>query len=273
VDEISNVEPKDVNDLKASGKYYGTICELSSLAFSTIGDSVHPNSPFADIRVRRAIEHAVDKKALADAFTYGLGKVCNQFAAPGSWGYNPDVTGYPYNPDKAKQLLAEAGYSNGFKTKIITLPMAFYAYPPTAVQGYLGKVGVVAEIETAPPPKWQQTNLGGWESALFVHNGTLIDPDATRNLATNFSSKSILSISMLRPAELNEASVKAQGAGDFETKKKWTWEAQKLLIDKYALVNYFFTQPRITFLYNRVHNTGIGVTIDAHWTPENAWME
>ncbi len=60
---------------------------------------------------------------------------------------------------------------------------------------------------------------------------------------------------------------------NIQTKKKWTWEAQKLLIDKYALANFFFTQPRITYMHNKVHDTGVGMTVDVQWTPEDAWIE
>ena len=66
--------------------------------------------------------------------------------------------------------------------------------------------------------------------------------------------------------------VRALNAPTFETKKKLTWEAQKLLIDKYALLNFLYTQPRMNAFYKKVHNTGIGETIDTQWTPEDAWI-
>ena len=126
VDDLANVQPKDVEDLKASGKYYGAFCELSALTFCVMGDSAHPGSPFTDLRVRRAIEYAIDKQALAKTFTLGFGQTSNQYAPPKAWGNNPNVKGYPYDPNKAKKLLAEAGYPKGFKTKIITASIAFF---------------------------------------------------------------------------------------------------------------------------------------------------
>lgn len=209
-----------------------------------------------------------------DAFTAGLGKIANQYAPPNGWGRNPNVAGRPYNPDKAKQLLAEAGYPNGFRTQIITPQMTFYVLPATAIQNYLAKIGIVVELDIMGPARYQQLIRGaGWQDALLVDMGLLNEPDTAANLMTYLSSQSPVKVGMLCPDDYENALTKALSAGDFETKKKWTWEAQRLLVDKYALVNFFFTQPRITFFYNKVKDTGIDVGVDWQWTPADAWIE
>ena len=273
IDDLSNAQPKDVESLKAAGKYYGTFCELSALTFCIMGDSGHETSPFGDIRVRRAIEYAVDKQALAKTFTLGLGQTGNQYAPPKSWGNNPNVKGYPYDPVKAKKLLTEAGYPNGFKTKIITAAIPFFSDPVVAIQAYLEKVGIVAEVEVANPGKHTATLRGGWQNALIVHNAPLSEPDIAKNLSVNFSSRSYLKGTMLAPEDYEKAITKALAAGDEKAKQKATWEAQKKLIDTYALAGFYFTLPRITFISNKVHNTGVGTTVDVQWTPEDAWIE
>ncbi|MBN1850537.1 MAG: hypothetical protein JW932_18355 [Deltaproteobacteria bacterium] len=273
VDDLSNVPPKDVEGLKAAGKYYGSFCELSALTFCMMGDSAHEGSPFADIRVRRAIEHAIDKQAMAKIFALGLGQVGNQYAPPGSWGNNPNVKGYPYDPQKAKNLLVEAGYPEGFKTKIITPSIPFFADPVVAVQGFFEKVGISVEIEKVNPPKHTATLRGGWQNALIVHNAPLSEPDIAKNLSVNFSSRSYLKGVMLAPDDYENAITQALAASDTKTKQEWTWEAQKKMIDTYALAGFYFTLPRITFIHNKVHNTGVGDTVDVQWTPEDAWIE
>jgi ABC-type transport system substrate-binding protein len=266
------VEPNDVKDLEKDGKYYFSTGGLSGLSICLAGDSGHADSPFADVRVRRAVEYAVDKKALVDSLTMGYGKVCNQYAYPGSWGVNPNVKGYPYDPVKAKKLLAEAGYPSGFKTKLYTPGWGTYVYPPPAIQDYLAKVGIVVEIEVVNQGRHQQLLRGGWQNSLLVQYVPMILPDATNNLAVNASCQSYLKGSIKCEDDYEAVLTKALAAPNFETKKKLTWEAQKLLIDKYAILNFFYTQPRMNCFYKNVHDTGIGVTTDTQWTPESAWI-
>jgi peptide/nickel transport system substrate-binding protein len=273
VDDLLNVLPKDVENLKAEGKFYSSLCELSALTFCIMGDSGHPTSPFADIRVRRAIEHAIDKQALVKTFTQSLGQIGNQYAPPKSWGNNPNVKGYPYDPEKAKKLLADAGYPNGFKTKIVTVPIAFYSDPVVAIQAYLEKIGIIVEVEVVSTSKHTATLRGGWQNGLIVHNAPLAETDVAKNLSVNFSSRSYLKGTMLAPDDYEAAITKALTAGDAKAKQIATWEAQKKLIDTYALAGFYFTLPRITFINNKVHNTGVGKTVDVQWTPEDAWIE
>ncbi len=68
---------------------------------------------FSDVRVRRAIAHAIDKKELIDGVLFGLGQEVTGPYKPGTWVYNAGVRKYPYDPAKAKALLAEAGWKPG----------------------------------------------------------------------------------------------------------------------------------------------------------------
>src|SRR5581483_6995011 len=80
--------------------------------------------PLADPRVRQALNYAVDRAAVAKALGAGYGVPIDQMAVPGDDGYNPALkNAYPYNPAKAKQLLAEAGYPNGFSFSAIATPI------------------------------------------------------------------------------------------------------------------------------------------------------
>ena len=78
------------------------------------GSALEKN-PFLDIRVRQAIDLAIDRKALAEIAMEGLGKEVNQVVTPSIFGYNTAIAPKKYDPAAAKKLLADAGYPNGFK--------------------------------------------------------------------------------------------------------------------------------------------------------------
>lgn len=103
--------------------------------------------PFNDIRVRQAINYAVDKESICKNILYGQAKPSKSILGSLVWGYAP-VGGYEYNPDKAKKLLAEAGYPDGFETSLWTsdgrYPMD--AQISEAIVGMLKKVGIKATL-------------------------------------------------------------------------------------------------------------------------------
>jgi peptide/nickel transport system substrate-binding protein len=110
--------------------------------------------PLSDVRVRRALMHAIDRKAFIDGAQQGLGRPIGSHFAPTDAGYL-DLTGmYPFDPDKARALLKEAGVTAPLNL-VLTLPP-----PPYARQGgeivaaMLAKVGVNAKIENVEWAQW-----------------------------------------------------------------------------------------------------------------------
>ncbi len=107
--------------------------------------------PFKDKLVRQAMNYAVDKNAI-NTKLYGGWATQTQGVPSFSWAYDKSVTPYPYDPAKAKQLLSEAGFPNGFTTGMIVADVP-RPYNPiggaqlgVAVQSYLAKIGVNAKI-------------------------------------------------------------------------------------------------------------------------------
>lgn len=105
--------------------------------------------PFTDVRVRQALNYAVDKEAIVKSLYQGRALVSAGIVPPLATGYFP-VQGYPYDPEKAKKLLAEAGYPNGFKAKLWS-PQGRYPKDfemAQAIQQQLKKVGVDCTLDT-----------------------------------------------------------------------------------------------------------------------------
>lgn len=84
---------------------------LGTRSFFILLNTTKP--PFDDVRVRKAANHAVDKQIIIDKILNGLALPINGILSPQSFGHNPDLPAYDHDPETAKQLLAEAGYSDG----------------------------------------------------------------------------------------------------------------------------------------------------------------
>lgn len=116
--------------------------------------------PLADKRVRQALNYAVDKQSIIDNIFSGSGNPASQAAVPTAFGYNENIQPYSYDPDKAKQLLAEAGYPNGegieLEFRAIVTSADFRFSYEAAVQD-LNRIGVKATLVAQ-----QFGGNGGW---------------------------------------------------------------------------------------------------------------
>jgi ABC-type transport system substrate-binding protein len=102
--------------------------------------------PFDDLRVRQALNHAVNRTAIKDSIYFGLAEEARSIVPPALGGYNPGHFRYPYDPAKAKALLAEAGYANGFEVELL-YGSEYWWEEPLCVQvaDQLKAVGVTAK--------------------------------------------------------------------------------------------------------------------------------
>ena len=107
--------------------------------------------------VRQAALYAIDSDAIFNEIGGGYGtKLDCQFVPDGWFGHNPDIKSYPYDPDKAKKLLADAGYPDGFQTKgVSTREWTFRDKEVfTAVQAYWGDVGIEMDLQFMEGAAW-----------------------------------------------------------------------------------------------------------------------
>jgi len=102
------------------------------------------NNPITNVKVRQAIFHAIDREQIAKELVRGGSRVPPAPCYPSQFGCDGDVAvKYNYDPAKAKQLLAEAGFPNGFETELVTYVLPQWA---ASVQSYLNAVGIKAKI-------------------------------------------------------------------------------------------------------------------------------
>ena len=140
-------------------------------------------NPFLDVRVRQAIAHAIDRDLLVEQALDGTAVPASQPVPEGIFGYSPDVEVMEYDPERARELLAEAGYPDGFRTQ---LAVASERVPEarrvgTAVAGMLARIGLEVDLEVIPYTVWRPAAQEG-EYPLFINNYRGSIPDASNSM-------------------------------------------------------------------------------------------
>lgn len=174
------VPPEHVDRLKGKGLGITVVSTNQSRAVG-LGTQATRIKPLEDKRVRQALNYALDKEGI-NAFLFGgLSRVADgQPIGPAAFGYNPALKPYPYDPAKAKQLLAEAGYPNGFSTTF-EFPVGRYLKDKEYAEvlaAQLGAVGVKVELKPLESGVWLQKYTAGTIGTLFMTDlGPSIDLD------------------------------------------------------------------------------------------------
>ncbi len=158
--------PEALDRLRADKRYTVQIGTTSGKAIMALNNA---RKPFDDIRVRRALAHAIDRKLLIDALA-NQGTPIGSHFVPGDAGFVDLVGSYPYDPAKAKALLAEAGIKPGFQMTLRLPPPAYARRGGEVVAAMLAEVGITVKQE---PIEWAQ-----WLAQVFGkdtdYDGTLI---------------------------------------------------------------------------------------------------
>jgi peptide/nickel transport system substrate-binding protein len=151
-------------------------------AFDGDGRAGERSAPLKDVRVRRAIYHAIDREAIIKNVVNHHADLCNIPMNPLQFGADTSIKGLEYNPEKAKALLKEAGYEKGFTLSLWPI-LALYKQVDEAAAGYLDKVGIKVEIKDYVgrwPEAAKLLTTGKVDGALTTSWGmfSIYDPDA-----------------------------------------------------------------------------------------------
>ncbi|HIC94189.1 MAG TPA: transporter substrate-binding domain-containing protein [Anaerolineae bacterium] len=194
VDGIDNVAPDDIPTLEADPNINVYARPKFNIGYLGINRA---REPFDDVRVRQAIGYAINKKAIVEALYPPTAEVATQFIPPGIFGHTKGLPYYEYNPEKAKELLAEAGYPDGFKTTLWVMPVSRGYYPTPdkvgeAIQADLAAVGIDAEIVTYDWGTYLDKTAVG-EADLFMLGWMADYADATNFLDVFFGAAADMS--------------------------------------------------------------------------------
>jgi peptide/nickel transport system substrate-binding protein len=146
--------PQSLKQFQADKRF---VVEVGSTAGKGIMTINNRKKPFDDVRVRRALSHAVDKKAFIDGVFEGLAKPIGSHMAPTDAGYVELSGQYAFDPEKAKALLKEAGVQTPLNVTLTLPPPPYARKGGEILAAQLAKVGIVAKIENVEWAQW----LGG----------------------------------------------------------------------------------------------------------------
>jgi ABC-type transport system substrate-binding protein len=260
----------DLLDLKEKGfKLVEGPGMFSVILFS----DVDQNSPLSNVKVRQALTYAIDRTAMAQTLGQGLYEPLTQMAPKASPGYNAGYNPYPYDKEKAKALLKEAGYPNGFTVKIL----AWNATDAMALfQFYLGEVGVTVEPDMADIGRYFGAlfggDKGGWDGLCFSGSG--INPDGSDLFVhygpnpMTFRTPNIFKSQTFTDLCNAAIDIKYNSAADAATAIK----AALKQADEEALYIPLWRTYEASVVWSYVH-TEYPKIHGIIWHPENDWME
>jgi peptide/nickel transport system substrate-binding protein len=268
VDAVGGDVAKLLYDMKQKG---AQITSVYSGAATLIPDSKNANSILANVKVRQAIDYAIDREAVVKARGFGYWIPTYQFAPPDASAYIKDLPARTYNPDKAKQLLAEAGYPNGFKTKIIGDSSTADKEATVAIQGFLSKVGIEAQLDWVDFAGFVQYVMGGWQDALLFCANGFYAGNLNDGIDFVWTQSAAFFPSVLKTDELQSlvtASLRSKDYNPALVQKTLRYmHDEAMFLPLYCISRGHALKPYI-------HDTGMDSTLQAlmSWTPENTWL-
>lgn len=175
LDIIYDVSPTDVARIEENSEL--TLLRDDGVSTTYVGFNVQ-KEPFNDVRVRQAINHAVNMELIVEAVYQGIGKVAKGPLPASVWGSNQDLVAYEYDIEKAKALLKEAGYENGFKTTIWTNDNQQRMDIAEIVQNQLKDIGIEVEVKVVEWGAYLDGTAAGEHDMYILGWGTVTgDPN------------------------------------------------------------------------------------------------
>ena len=265
-DILGLVAGKTMNDMKQAG--FLTYHEKGGTDYMSF-DSANPDSIFSDIRVRQAMEYAIDKQAIAATLGYGYSFVNNQLPSPFLPHHDFSIEERGYDLNKAKELLTAAGYPNGFQTKWIKPP--WFGDAPLIIQQSLKTINVEMEVEEVTNAKYWELARTGWKDAILA-GSTAPNPNFAAVCRNSYPPYGGLHVSVKYPDGFKEMVDDALAATDPETQKQLNFKLINALYDEQTFV-FYVSNCRGYVVAPYVHD---GRYFEAaqyqYWNPADIWL-
>jgi peptide/nickel transport system substrate-binding protein len=260
--------------------------QYPSLGYTYMGYNLL-DPKFSDRRVRQALGHAVDRKAILQGVLFGLGKPATGPYIPESWAYNPDVKEIPYDPQKAKALLAEAGWKETGADGLLRKegkPFTFTlltnqgneerSKAAEIIQANLKQIGIQAEIRVL---EWQALlhefiDKKRFE-AVILGWGVGLDPDLYAIWHSSKTKEGEFNFVSYQNDRVDDLLIQGRKTCDQEARKKIYREVHRLIADDqpYTFLYYPMSLPILHKRFKEVAPSPIGISYNlSEWKiPKN----
>ncbi|WP_100009748.1 glutathione ABC transporter substrate-binding protein [Lentibacillus sediminis] len=228
---ISNpLSPADVAQIEQTDGL--SVMRQNSVSTNYIGFNMS-KEPFDDERVRQAISMAIDKEQIIEGIYNGVGIPAKGPLAPPVFGYDESLEPLPYDRERAQELLAEAGYEDGFSTTIWTNDNRQRIDAATNVQSQLSEIGIDVEVEILEWGAYLEQTANG-EHDMFILGWSTATGDADYGLYALFHSSMVGNPgnrTFTENEELDALLDEGRRESDPEARLEIYSEAQEMLID------------------------------------------
>jgi peptide/nickel transport system substrate-binding protein len=235
--------------------------------FVLVPDSANPDSPFSNIKVRQAVSYAIDRESIAKNLGFGFARAAYQIYPGFEMTAIPNLVKTPYDPVKAKQLLTEAGYPNGFTTSIYSQGYAVPSNYVTAVAAMLTEVGIQCTPEFPDSGKYSEYRYGSWNNSLLAQGFGNFD---NLNSIWGFYFGTTAFKSRYNPQEFL-VSANASLASP-ESDPKLVRACIKIIADELMVIPYL-EETVMIFQVKGAHNDGLDLATQTQFWAHVAWIE
>jgi peptide/nickel transport system permease protein/peptide/nickel transport system substrate-binding protein len=236
VDFSIQVEPSDAASLEGSGV---TVVSSGSLEYYKMYLNT-AQEPFDKVEVRQALNYAIDREALLQTLQLGEGEVFGVTYPSGHWAYDEEAANYySYDPDKARELLAEAGYADGVSFEMVGLAGPQYQRMGEALQQYFADVGITMSLTQVEPPQYvsQFFDAQDYQAGLATWTGR-VDPTLAYSLL--YSNASFFNPGKTTSPEIEELIVESAASDEIEQRAEVFKELNALVVEEALEVGLFF---------------------------------
>ena len=242
VDAFPRVTPRGLAQFKRDPRLQTLICGSRAKTVLAINNA---KKPLNDVRVRRAISMAIDRKAVIQGAGDGLGQPIGSHYVPSAPGY-VDTTGInPYDPEKAKALLKEAGVTTPLELSLVLPPPPYARQGGEVIVAELAKIGITAKVQNVEWAQWLANVYGG------AHNYDLTIISHVEPFDLGNFTKPDYYWGYNNP-KFNELFARIKTNPSPAERTKLLGEAQKMLADD-AVLAWLYAPQWVTVANKRVH--------------------